>query len=68
MKLMNTNEKVSYYLDKYKLIHITVDRLSTNNIMTYIYNNRNDSSVWFTGSREELKGLADFIYETIGEK
>jgi hypothetical protein len=63
-----TDEAVECYLDKYKLIRVTVNRLSTNNLMTSIYNNRNDSSVWFTGSREELKGLADFIYQTIGEK
>lgn len=33
-----------------------------------IYNDRNDSCVVYTCSREELKGLADFIYKTIGEK
>jgi hypothetical protein len=33
-----------------------------------IYNDRNDSCVAFQTTRDNLKGLADFIYKTIGEK
>jgi hypothetical protein len=33
-----------------------------------VYNDRNDSCVAFQTSRDKLKGLADFIYKTIGEK
>ena len=63
-----TDEVVDFYMDQNKLIHITLNHLSANNKMVSIYNDRNDKSVWFTGSSEELKRLADFIYETIGEK
>jgi hypothetical protein len=64
---MNTTP-VQYYLDKNKLIDIRVDLWSHNRMHVSIYNDRNDSCVGYTCSREELKGLADFIYETIGEK
>jgi hypothetical protein len=63
---MNTTP-VQYYLDKDKLIDIRVDLWSHNRMHVSIYNDRNDSCVAYTCSREELKGLADFIYETIGE-
>lgn len=63
-----TDKAVQYYLDKDKLIDIRVDLWSDSNMFVSIYNDRNDSCVGYTCSREELKGLADFLYETIGEK
>jgi hypothetical protein len=63
-----TGKAVQYYLDKDKLIDIRVDHWSYNRMHVSIYNDRNDSSVAYTCNREELKGLADFIYKTIGEK
>ncbi len=63
-----TGKAVPYYLDKDKLIDIRVDHLSFNKIYVSIYNDRNDTCVGYTCSREELKDLADFLYETIGEK
>jgi len=63
-----TDKAVQYYLDKNKLIDIRVDLWSDSNMFVSIYNDRNDSCVGYTCSREELKGLADFLYKTIGEK
>jgi hypothetical protein len=63
-----TDKAVQYYLDKNKMIDIRVDLWSDSNMFVSIYNDRNDSCVGYTCSREELKGLADFIYKTIGEK
>ncbi len=63
-----TDKAVQYYLDKDKLIDIRVDLWSDSNMFVSIYNDRNDSCVGYTCNREELKGLADFIYDTIGEK
>ncbi len=63
-----TDKAVQYYLDKNKMIDIRVDHWSFNRLRVSIYNDRNDSSVVYTCSSEELKGLADFLYETIGEK
>jgi hypothetical protein len=62
-----TDKAVQYYLDKNKLIDIRVDLWSDSNMFVSIYNDRNDSCVGYTCSREELKGLADFLYKTIGE-
>ena len=59
------DKKFQYYLDKDKLINITVDLWSDNRMHVSIYNDRNDSCVGYTCSREELKGLADFMLETI---
>ncbi len=63
-----TDKAVQYYLDKDKLIDIRVDLWCDSKMFVSIYNDRNDSCVGYTCNREELKGLADFIYETIGEK
>ena len=63
-----TDKAVQYYLDTDKLIDIMVNNLSYNRMHVSIYNDRNDSCVAYTCSREELKGLADFLYKTIGEK
>ena len=63
-----TDKTIQYYLTKDELIDIRVDLWSHNSMHVSIYNDRNDSCVGYTCSREELKGLADFIYETIGEK
>jgi len=62
------DKKFQYYLDKDKLINITVDLWSDNRMHVSIYNDRNDSCVGYTCSREELKGLADFMLETIEKK
>ena len=71
-----TDKAVQYYLDKDKLIDIRVDHVAPPTFVIWdngkmyvsVYNDRNDSCVAYTCSREELKGLADFIYDTIGEK
>ena len=63
-----TDKAVQYYLDKDKLIDIRVDHWDNGKMYVSVYNDRNDSCVAYTCSREELKGLADFIYKTIGEK
>jgi len=62
------DKTIQYYLDKDKLINITVDLWSDNRMHVSIYNDRNDSCVGYTCSREELKGLADFMLETIEKK
>jgi Tfp pilus assembly pilus retraction ATPase PilT len=61
------DKAVQYYIDKNKMIDIRVDRWSFNRLRVSIYNDRNDSSVVYTCTREELKGLADFLYKTIEE-
>ena len=66
-----TDKAFQYYLDKGKLIDIKVDLWSDSKMFEMyvtISNDRNDSCVGYTCSREELKGMADFIYNTIGEK
>jgi hypothetical protein len=39
-----------------------------NSCYVSIYNDRNDSCVAFSTNSKCLKGLADFLYNTIGEK
>jgi hypothetical protein len=39
-----------------------------NSCYVSIYNDRNDSCVAFSTNSKCLKGLADFLYDTIGEK
>lgn len=57
-----------YYIDKeQKLVNIIIDSWSHNRMHVSIYNDRNDTCIGYTCNREELKGLADFIYNTIGE-
>ena len=63
-----TDKAVQHYLDKDKLIDIRIDHWGDGRMYVRIYNDRNDTSVAYTCNREELKGLADFIYNTIGEK
>jgi hypothetical protein len=60
-----TDKAVQYYLDKDKLIDIRVDHWDNGKMYVSVYNDRNDSCVAYTCSREELKGLADFIYHTL---
>jgi hypothetical protein len=60
-----TDKAVQYYLDKDKLIDIRVDHWSHNRMYVSIYNDRNDTCVGYTCSREELKGLADFINDVL---
>jgi hypothetical protein len=56
----------SYNIDK----DISIETFMQNGGSCYvsIYNDRNDSCVAFQTSRDKLKGLADFLYKTIGEK
>lgn len=60
-----TDKAVQYYLDKDKLIDIRVDHWDNGKMYVSVYNDRNDSCVAYTCSREELKGLADFLYKNI---
>jgi Tfp pilus assembly pilus retraction ATPase PilT len=60
--------KQQYYLDENKQIDISVDIWTHGRMHVSIYNDRNDTCVAYTCSREELNGLADFLYKTIGEK
>lgn len=55
-----------YDIDK----DISIEVLMQNSSSCYasVYNDRNDSCVSFQTTRDNLKGLADFIYETIGGK
>ena len=39
-----------------------------NSCYVSVYNDRNDSCVAFSTNSKCLKGLADFLYKTIGEK
>jgi len=61
-----TNNQSEYYLDKDKTISIMVTKFQNGDIHFSIYNDRNDSSIAYICNRNELKGLADFLYETIG--
>ncbi len=64
-KKMNTNNQL--YLNKDKTIDIHIMGAG-NSYHVSFYNDKTDKSVAYTCSRDELKGLADFIYTTIGEK
>lgn len=57
---------LTYTIDK----DISVEMFMQGSYSCYIsiYNDRNDSCVAFQTTRDNLKGLADFIYKTIGEK
>ena len=59
-----------YYLDANKLVDIKIDlwNYHMTHMHVSIYNDLSDTCVGYTCSREELKGLADFIYQTIKEK
>ena len=63
-----TDKAVQYYLDANKVVDIKIDLWNYNMMRVSVYNYLNDTCVGYTCSREELKGLADFIYRTIGEK
>jgi hypothetical protein len=62
-----TDKAVQYYLDKDKLIDIRVDHWDNGKMYVSVYNDRNDSCVAFQTSRDNLKGLADFIYKVINK-
>ena len=63
---MTSLNNPTYTIDK----DINVEIFMPNEYSCYVsvYNDRNDSSVAFQTTRDNLKGLADFIYKTIGEK
>lgn len=63
-----TDKEAQYYIDKDKKIDIRLDTWSADKMFVGIYNDRNHSSVSYTCSVEELRGLADFIYNTLGQK
>jgi hypothetical protein len=55
-----------YYLDKNKRINILITKFSSGELYFSVYDNR--SEIESDCSIEQLKGLADFLYKTIGEK
>jgi len=63
---MMSIDNPSYTIDK----DISVEMFMQNGYSCYVsvYNDRNDSCVAFQTTRDNLRGLADFIYKTIGEK
>jgi len=63
---MISMDNSTYNIDK----DISVEIFMPNEYSCYvsIYIDLNDSSVAFQTTRDNLKGLADFIYKTIGEK
>ena len=63
---MISMDNPTYTIDK----DISVEIFMQGNYSCYVsvYNDRNDSCVAFQTTRDNLKGLADFIYDTIGEK
>lgn len=63
-----TNKIAKYYIDKDKLIDIQIENWSNSNMAVSIYNDRTNNCVTYICNKKELKGLADFIYQTIGEK
>ncbi len=65
-KIMLKTEQ--YHLDKNKRINILITKFTSGEFYFSVVDNQNDSDVESGCSVEELKGLADFIYKTIGEK
>jgi len=63
---MISMDNTVYNIDK----DISVEMFMQGSYSCYfsVYNDRNDSSVAFQTTRDNLKGLADFLYKTIGEK
>lgn len=59
-----TDKVIQYYLDKDKTVDIRISLGSHNRMHISINNDRKG----YACNRDELKGLADFIYNTIGEK
>lgn len=62
-----TDKAVQYYVDQDKLIHVIITKFQNNDMQFYMYNDRNDSNIGYISNKKDLKGLADFIYKTIGE-
>jgi hypothetical protein len=62
-----TDKTVQHYLDKDKQVDIRIDCWSHGRMHVSIYNDRNDTSVGYTCNRDELRGLADFIYGIVGK-
>lgn len=56
-----------YYLDKDQKVDIRIDCWSHGKMHVIIYNDRNDTSVGYTCNKDELRGLADFIYDLVGK-
>jgi hypothetical protein len=63
-----TDKAVQYYLGKDKLIDIRIDHLIYNRMHVSIYNVWTDTCVAYDCSREDLKGLADFINNYLENK
>ena len=66
MGIPPTNMKTRYDIDKDISMEVVTQDHKT--VYISIYNDRTDNSVALQTSRDNLKGLADFIYNTIGEK
>ena len=66
MGIQPTNMKTRYDIDKDISMEVVTQDHKT--VYISIYNDRTACSVALQTSRDNLKGLADFIYETIGEK
>ena len=64
---MNT-KPAQYYIDQEKMVDVRIDLWSHNRMHVSFYNDRNDTCIGYTCSREELRGLADFLYKTLGEE
>ena len=64
-----TDKAVQYYIDKLKQLDVRIDFCENNVVYVSIYNDRTGNhSMGFSCNKEELKGLADFFYNIIGEK
>ena len=63
--MTTTGNRPHYDIDKDISFEMVRDG---NSCYVSIYNDRNDKSVAFSTDSKCLKGLADFLYKTIGEK
>jgi len=63
--MTTTDSRLHYDIDKNISVEMVVDKQSC---YISIYNDMTDKSVAHQTSRDKLKGLADFIYESLGEK
>ena len=62
--MTTTDSRLHYDIDKNISVVMVVDRHSC---YISIYNDITDKGVALQTSRDKLKGLADFIYESLGE-
>jgi uncharacterized phage-associated protein len=55
------------FVHKDEMIDIRINHWSHDRMHVSIYNDRNDTCVGYTCNKEELKGLADFLYTITGK-